>query len=86
MQATVPVDLITAWVAWEIAVPEWGRGYAVEAAAAMVAWLRDLGVATIAASIHPMHAASTGVARRLGLAATNSVDDDGEVRWELRLG
>jgi RimJ/RimL family protein N-acetyltransferase len=85
MQATVPVDLGTAWVAWEIAVPEWGRGYAGEAAAAMFGWLREIGVRTAAASIHPANIGSGAVARRLGLTATDEVDDDGEVRWELPL-
>jgi RimJ/RimL family protein N-acetyltransferase len=85
MQATVPVDLGTAWVAWEISVPEWGHGYAVEAAAAAVGWLRDIGVATVAASIHPEHGASAAVARGLGLVDTGEVDDDGEVRWELHV-
>jgi len=85
VQATVPVDHRTAWVAWEIAVPEWGRGFATEAAAAMLSWLRGLGVRSVAASIHPGNLGSDGVARRLGLTATDVVDDDGEVRWELRL-
>jgi len=83
VQATVPIDLGTAWVAWEIAVTRWGRGYATEAARAMVTWLVDLGVTRIAASIHPSNAASNEVARRLGLVVTDVVDDDGEVCWEL---
>jgi RimJ/RimL family protein N-acetyltransferase len=83
MQATVPADRCAAWVAWEVAVPSWGHGYAIEAATAMVAWLLQIGVARVAASIHPDHAASAGVARRLGLVATDVVDDDGEVVWEL---
>ena len=82
MQATVPIDRSTAWVAWEIAVTQWGHGYAIEAATAMVSWLRELGVARIAASIHPEHAASASVARRLGLVATDVIDD-GEAVWEL---
>jgi RimJ/RimL family protein N-acetyltransferase len=83
VQATVPVDRSTAWIAWEIAVPMWGHGYATEAGLAVAAWLRGLGVARVAASIHPSNAASTEVARRLGLRATDVVDDDGEVCWEL---
>ena len=85
VQATVPVDRGTAWVAWEIAVPHWGHGYATEASRAMVEWLRDVGVASIAASIHPANIGSNRVADRLGLRATDAVDDDGEVRWELPL-
>jgi RimJ/RimL family protein N-acetyltransferase len=83
VQATVPFDRGTAWVAWEIAVAQWGHGYATEASRAMVAWLGDLGVARIAASIHPANIGSNRVADRLGLRATDVVDDDGEVRWEL---
>jgi RimJ/RimL family protein N-acetyltransferase len=85
VQATVPTDRSVAWVAWEIAVPEWGHGYATEAGRAMLAWLRDIRVATVAASIHPANVGSNEVARRIGLVATDVIDDDGEVRWELPL-
>jgi RimJ/RimL family protein N-acetyltransferase len=80
VQATVSVDRSTAWIAWEIAVARWGHGYATEASSAMAAWLRRLGVERIAASIHPDHAASGAVARRLGLMPTDVIDD-GEVVW-----
>jgi RimJ/RimL family protein N-acetyltransferase len=66
-------------------VPQWGHGYATEAGRAMVAWLRDIRVATVAASIHPANVGSNEVARRIGLVATDVIDDDGEVRWELSL-
>ncbi|RIJ55314.1 GNAT family N-acetyltransferase, partial [Clavibacter phaseoli] len=58
---------------------------AAECAAAMVAWLREDGVGVVRAAIHPDHAASEAVARRLGLAPTDE-RVDGEVRWELRAG
>ena len=69
-----------AWIAWIVAVPHQGRGYAGEAAAAMSAWLRQNGVSVLIAHVHPDHRASIGVARRVGLAPTN-VMVDGEVRW-----
>uniref|UniRef100_UPI00374E0D59 GNAT family N-acetyltransferase n=1 Tax=Clavibacter michiganensis TaxID=28447 RepID=UPI00374E0D59 len=62
-----------------------GSGAAAECAAAMVAWLREDGVGIVRANIHPDHAASEAVARRLGLAPTDE-RVDGEVRWESRAG
>ena len=82
MQATVAVDRSQASVAWEIAVGRWGNGYASEAAGEMVNWLCRLGVARMSASIHPDHHASGAVARHLGFAPTDELDD-GEVVWAL---
>jgi RimJ/RimL family protein N-acetyltransferase len=82
MQATVAADRTWAAIAWEVAVPMQGRGIASEAAIAVVGWLRDIGVHTIRASIHPDHAASAGVARRAGLVPTDEWDD-GEIVWHL---
>jgi RimJ/RimL family protein N-acetyltransferase len=63
-----------------IAAARQGRGYAKEAAAAMVAWLEQQSVRGFVAHIYPDHAASNRVARHLGLRPTN-VMEDGEVRW-----
>jgi RimJ/RimL family protein N-acetyltransferase len=83
VQATVADEAgaLTAAVAWVIATPYQGRGYAREAAAVMVEWLRRSGVARVVAHIHPRHAASAAVARAVGLAPTEVVVD-GEIRWE----
>jgi RimJ/RimL family protein N-acetyltransferase len=81
VQATVGIASRTADVAWVVGVPFQGRGYAREAAGAMVGRLREEGVATVTAHIHPDNAASQGVARALGLAPTTTVVD-GEVRWK----
>jgi RimJ/RimL family protein N-acetyltransferase len=78
VQATVEGD--AAEVAWVIGVAHQRRGYAGEAAAAMVAWLRTQGVGRIAANIHPDHAASIAVARHLGLEP-GAPRADGEIRW-----
>ncbi|RII97089.1 GNAT family N-acetyltransferase, partial [Clavibacter michiganensis subsp. insidiosus] len=51
----------------------------------MVEWLREGGVGIVRAHIHPDHAASAAVARRLGLAPTDE-RVDGEVRWESQAG
>ncbi|MDX2290691.1 MULTISPECIES: GNAT family N-acetyltransferase, partial [Streptomyces] len=56
-----------------------GRGYASEAARALVGWLRPR-VRTVVAHVHPDHAASAAVARAAGLVPTDEVQD-GEVRW-----
>lgn len=71
---------LSADVAWVVGTAHQGRGIASEAATAMVAWLREQGVDQVGALVHPAHAASSTVARRLGLVATDDLVD-GEVRW-----
>jgi len=80
MQATVSADGALADVAWEIGVPWQGRGFASEAAAAVVAWLVEHDVSQVRAFIHPDHDASAGVAARAGLEPT-SERVVGEVVW-----
>jgi RimJ/RimL family protein N-acetyltransferase len=58
-----------------------GQGLAKEAAHAVMAWLREQGIARFAAHIHPDHAASAAIARRLGLTPGDT-RADGEVRWQ----
>jgi RimJ/RimL family protein N-acetyltransferase len=70
----------TAELAWVVGTAHQGRGYATEAGLAVAEWLGTQGVTTLVAHIHPDHAASAGVARRLGLVATDA-RQDGEVRW-----
>ena len=81
----VASDGTTADVAWEIGVPWQGRGYATEAAIAMVAWLEAHGVGTVRALIHPAHVASARVAERVGLVPT-AEREDGEVVWVIPSG
>jgi RimJ/RimL family protein N-acetyltransferase len=85
MQATVDRDAngLAAEVAWTIGSRDQRRGYASEAASAIVAWLRERGVTRIDAHVHPEHVASAGVARRAGLSPTDEVVD-GEVVWRAR--
>lgn len=80
MQATVVHQSGEAWIAWEIGVPWQGRGYAGEAAVALVEWLHDRSVGPVGAYIHPDHVASERVARRAGLRPTD-VMHDGETVW-----
>jgi len=84
VQATISDgdDGRSAELAWVIATSRQGEGLATEAAGAVMEWLRDQGVARFVAHIHPDHGASAGVARHLGLAATD-VRHAGEVRWVL---
>jgi len=70
-------------VAWVVGVPWQGRGYAVEAARALVAWLEEAGVGEIVAHIHPAHAASARVAAGAGLVPTAD-EVDGERVWRAR--
>lgn len=67
-------------IAWVVGSRRQGRGYASEAARALVAWLDGHGVATIEAHIHPRHEASAAVARKAGLLPTERFDD-GERLW-----
>ena len=81
VQATVPSGAPrSAELAWTIATAFQHRGYAREAAGAVVGWLRVHGVEELSALIHPDHAASGAVARAIGLSPTADVVD-GEVRW-----
>ena len=68
-------------VAWVVARPYQGEGYAREAAECMVGWLRGHAVIAVRAHVHPGHTASQGVARAIGLIPTATVVD-GEVRWQ----
>jgi RimJ/RimL family protein N-acetyltransferase len=68
-QATIRGD--TALVAWVIATRWQGRGYAKAAAQALVTWLKDELGLTVAANIHPQHAASERVAQAAGLTLTD---------------
>lgn len=79
VQATIDDADGSADVAWVIGVPWQGRGYAVEAARAMLSHLAGLGL-LVTAHVHPDHAASEAVARRLGLEATDAFED-GERVW-----
>jgi RimJ/RimL family protein N-acetyltransferase len=87
VQATVSEDPAppTAVLAWALGAPFQRQGYAREAAAEMMRWLRSTGVTRFAAYIHPAHVASMAVARALGMAPTEALVD-GEVVWESRAG
>lgn len=78
VQATV-VDS-RADLAWVIGVRWQRRGYASEAAGAVLAWLTNQGTTTLRACIKPEHAASQAVAARLGLHRT-AAWIDGEEVW-----
>lgn len=82
MQATIVEDGTAAWIAWLIGVPWQGRGFATEAANALVVWLEARGVHTVRADIHPDHAASEAVARRIGLIPTDQVVGS-ERTWQI---
>lgn len=81
VQATVPFSVEYAEVAWVISSPWQGRGDVIQATALLVSQLAALGVRAVVAHIHPDHAASAAVARRLDMHPTNTVVD-GEGRWE----
>lgn len=70
----------TAHIAWVIGVEWQNRGFASEAALALVDWLRHLGANDVVANIHPDHRASAVVATRAGLEPTED-EADGERVW-----
>jgi RimJ/RimL family protein N-acetyltransferase len=84
VQATItsePAGLRAA-IAWVVGTSWQGRGYATESAQALVRWLREHGVMTIVAAIHPDHAASAAVASRAGMTPT-AERVEGEIIWRL---
>ncbi len=83
MQATVTSDGLSADVAWEVGVASQGKGFASEAATAVVGWLIEQGVLNVRALIHPEHVASAVVASRAGLSATDECVGD-EIVWRRR--
>jgi RimJ/RimL family protein N-acetyltransferase len=80
LQATVVDDGEAADIAWLIGTAWQGRGYASEAARALVGWLEGRGVGEITAHIHEDHAASGRVAAAAGLEPTAEIQG-GEVVW-----
>jgi RimJ/RimL family protein N-acetyltransferase len=70
VQATITGGGRRAEIAWVVGLDWQGRGYATEAAQALVTWLDSRGTAVIQAHIRPGHAASAAVARRTGLWPT----------------
>ncbi|KUO13722.1 GNAT family N-acetyltransferase [Streptomyces sp. DSM 15324] len=69
-------------IAWVVGTPWQGHGLASEAARGLVRHLRQQGVRTITAHIHPAHHASAAVARAAGLSPTGE-QQDGETTWRL---
>ncbi|WP_225094593.1 GNAT family N-acetyltransferase [Streptomyces sp. CoH27] len=86
VQATVTVGAHgqVAEIAWVVGTPWQRRGFATEAAGALVTWLTERGVRTVVAHIHPDHQASAAVATAVGLAPTGQWHD-GERRWLLNV-
>jgi RimJ/RimL family protein N-acetyltransferase len=86
VQATVRSreGTLAADVAWVIGVDWQNRGFASEAARALVDWLRQRGVEEVVAHIHPDHTASGVVARRAGLLPTEELAG-GERVWRATL-
>lgn len=80
VQATIADDGTRAEIAWVVGRAWQGRGYATEAAAALVGWLDARGVGIVQARIHPDHAASAAVASHAGLLPTGQLRD-GEQLW-----
>jgi RimJ/RimL family protein N-acetyltransferase len=78
-------DEHTAELAWVLSPRFQGAGYATEATGAAITWLTEQGIDVFEAYINPGHAASSGVAVRLGFVSTESIRD-GETRWKRASG
>jgi RimJ/RimL family protein N-acetyltransferase len=85
VQATITRGGRQADLAWVLGTASQGSGFATEAANAMLHALLDEGVVVLTAHIREDHAASAGVARRLGLIPTGEFED-GEQVWRLDVG
>lgn len=85
VQATVPLEegRAVAELAWVIGIRWQGQGLATRSARMVHTWLQDRGVDQFSASINPEHAASAGVATRLGMRRSESITDEGERIWQL---
>ena len=81
VQATISDEGRQAEIAWLVGLAWQRRGYATEAARALVTWLDAQGVERITANVHPDHVASESVARRVGLLLTDRLVD-GERAWQ----
>jgi RimJ/RimL family protein N-acetyltransferase len=83
VQVTLDRSSGTADLAWLVGTAFQRRGYASEAAGAVREWLSARSdVRRITAHIAPANIASAGVARRLGMTATEHAEE-GELVWEL---
>lgn len=85
IQATVTRVGTQADLGWVLGTAWQGQGYATEAANAALHRLIDDGVRVVSAHIRADHGASAAVARRIGLLATDDVED-GEQVWRLDIG
>lgn len=75
-------DGLVAEIAWIVGREHQRRGYGREAAGAMLAWLRAVGVAHVVGDIHERNEPSIALARALGLVPTDEpTEPDGDVRW-----
>jgi RimJ/RimL family protein N-acetyltransferase len=83
IQATLSTGdgAMVAEVAWVVGTAYQHQGFAREAAAAVVNWLRSAGCQIVVAHIHPDNLPSASVALALGLQPTTVVVD-GEIRWQ----
>ncbi len=84
VQATIVDAGESADIAWLIGVPWQGRGFAAEAARALVDWLEGGGISVITAHVHPDNHASAAVAARGGLEPTDRIED-GEQVWQVEI-
>jgi RimJ/RimL family protein N-acetyltransferase len=85
VQVTLVRGTGVADLAWVIAPPFQRRGYATEAARAVLAWLAlRPDVTCVTAHVADANVASQSVARHLDLARTSRIED-GEVVWEHKL-
>lgn len=82
VQATITFEntVMVAEAAWVLARKHQGRGFARQAASALVDWLWVVGADRIVAHVHPEHLASNAIAAAVGLHPSTAMLA-GEVLW-----
>jgi RimJ/RimL family protein N-acetyltransferase len=81
-QVTLGDEGFRAEISWIVGCEHQRRGYAREAAEAMLTWLRAVGVRHVVGDIHERNEPSNRLARAVGLAPTDDpTEHEGDVRW-----
>ena len=74
-------------IGWHVRADLWRRGYATEAAGALMEEARERGLSHLVAFIVPTNSASAGVAAKLGLSVAGEIDWAGQPHdlWAIDL-
>jgi RimJ/RimL family protein N-acetyltransferase len=86
-EAPAAVSLVDVRLGYVLAEAQWGRGFASELVAGLVAWCRDEpSIASIAGGVEVDNVASARVLVKTGFSLVESSNEGGEVLYRLELG